>query len=380
MAWRPIPGSSIVIRGGYGIYRNTGVYQSIATLLAQQPPLSKTFSVAGTPDEPLTLADGFVEAPDSALNTFAVDPDFRVGYSHTWQISAQRDLPASLTIVATYLGTKGSRLIQEFLPNTYPVGGVDPCPACPSGFVYLTSGGTSLRNAGQIQLRRRLRNGFTSTLEYTLAKATDNAAAYGGAALGGTSIAQNWLDLEAERGPSSFDQRHLVTARVQYTTGAGVTGGTLVDGLKGRLFKDWTFTAELTTGSGLPLTPVYPTFVPGTGVIGAIRAATTGASVDVVPEGYYLNPAAYAPPAAGEWGSAGRNSVVGPAQFLLDASIARTFRWGDRLNLDWRIDATNVLNRVTYASVNTLVTSPQFGLPDRPNAMRQLRSSLRLRF
>jgi hypothetical protein len=102
--------------------------------------------------------------------------------------------------------------------------------------------------------------------------------------------------------------------------------------------------------------------------------------MDAVPDGYYLNPAAYAPPAAGEWGSAGRNSVVGPAQFSLDASIARTFRWGDRLNLDWRIDATNVLNRVTYASVNTLVTSPQFGLPDRPNTMRQLRSSLRVRF
>src|SRR6202030_3780597 len=43
IAWRPIPGSSLVIRGGYGIYRNAAVYQSIATLLAQQPPGSKTF-------------------------------------------------------------------------------------------------------------------------------------------------------------------------------------------------------------------------------------------------------------------------------------------------------------------------------------------------
>ena len=42
IALRPVAGSSLVIRAGYGIYRNTGVYQPIALLLAQQPPLSKT--------------------------------------------------------------------------------------------------------------------------------------------------------------------------------------------------------------------------------------------------------------------------------------------------------------------------------------------------
>src|SRR5207244_1668217 len=50
VALRPVPGSSLVIRAGYGIYRNTSVYQSIEMLLAQQPPLSdrahgKTLSV-----------------------------------------------------------------------------------------------------------------------------------------------------------------------------------------------------------------------------------------------------------------------------------------------------------------------------------------------
>ena len=47
---------------------------------------------------------------------------------------------------------------------------------------------------------------------------------------GALSIAQNWLDLEAERGPSSFDQRHLLSVQAQYTTGVGVTGGTLPTG------------------------------------------------------------------------------------------------------------------------------------------------------
>src|SRR5262249_26143779 len=155
ISWRPVPGSSLLVRAGYGIYRNTNVYQPIATQLAQQPPLSNTFSADTSATTPLTLANGFIAGTSATRNTFAVDPDFRVGYAHNWTASMQRDLPMSLTTTISYLGTKGSHLIQEFLPNTYPVGAVNPCPACPTGFIYLTSGGSSSRHAGTFQLRRR---------------------------------------------------------------------------------------------------------------------------------------------------------------------------------------------------------------------------------
>ena len=104
------------------------------------------------------------------------------------------------------------------------------------------------------------------------------------------------------------------------------------------------------------------------------------ANVRAIPAGHYLNPAAYTTPAAGQWGDAGRNSIEGPGQFSLSAGIARTFAFGERLNLDWRLDASNVLNTVTYASVNTLVGSPQFGLPTLANPLRKIQSTLRLRF
>jgi len=60
--------------------------------------------------------------------------------------------------------------------------------------------------------------------------------------------------------------------------------------------------------------------------------------------------------------------------------VSRTFRVGNRLSFDWRIDATNVLNRVTYTGVVTSITSQQFGFPNRANDMRRLRSSIRVRF
>jgi hypothetical protein len=397
VAWRPIAGSSLVVRGGYGIYRNTGIYQSLSLLLAQQPPFSTTFSLASTAARQLTLADGFAKAAASAANTFAIDPDFRVGSAHNWQLSAQRDLPGSLTVVGTYRGTHGAHLMQEFLPNTYPSGTNRACIECSSGFVYLTSNGSSRRHAGQVQLRRRLRNGLMASVDYTLATATDNASAFvpvgnplesgasatstTGASTGvaGAVIAQDWLDLDAERSRSSFDQRHSLSVQVQYTTGMGVTGGALLDGVRGRLFKGWTVTGQATWGSGLPLTPIVLAPVSGTGVTGTIRASLTGASVTPAP-GYYFNPAAYAAPAPGEWGSAGRNSVNGPSQFALNAGLGRSFLWGERVTLDWRLDATNALNTVVYSGVDTNVGSPQFGQPNRANPMRKLQTSLRMRF
>jgi hypothetical protein len=380
VAWRPLAASSLLVRGGYGLYRQTDVYLPIATWLAEQPPFATVASLESTAEQPLTLADGFAAAPGKLPNTLAVDPHLRAPYTEDWQLSVQRDLPASLSVSATYLGTRGHHLLQESLPNTVPPGAANPCPTCPVGFVYVSSNGSSSRHALQLQVRRRLRSGFTATVQYTLAKATDDATAIAGVSAMGTSIAQDWRDLDAERAPSPFDQRHLVTASFEYTTGVGSAGGGLLTGWRGALVKGWVFAGRLMAGSGLPITPLYLTSVPGTGITGTIRASVVGTGAGFVPSGYFLDPTHYAPPAAGEWGTAGRNSARGPAQFSFDASVGRSFTVGDRRTIDWRLDATNVLNRVTYADVNALVGSPQFGLPDRANAMRTLRMTLRWSF
>ena len=379
LAWRPFPASSMIVRAGYGIYYNTSVYQSIALQMAQQSPLSRSLSVQNTAANPLTLANGFNVSPNITTDSFAIDPNFRVGYSQNWQVSVQRDLPGSLVATATYLGIKGTRGMQEFLPNTYPTGAASPCAACPSGFIYLTSNGNSTRESGQLQLRRRLHSGLTASLQYTYSKSIDDSA-LGGRNQGAYVIAQNWLDLSAERGLSTFDQRHLLNLQIQYSTGTGLGGGTLLSGWRGALYKQWTVTSQISAGSGLPLTPVYLAAVNGTGITGSIRPDYTGAALYSAPSGLFLNPAAYAVPAPGQWGDAGRDSITGPSQFSLNASLGRTFRISDRFNLDLRVDSTNALNHVVYSSWNTTVTSAQFGLPTSANAMRSLQTTLRLRF
>jgi hypothetical protein len=380
LAWRPVLGSSLVLRASYGLYRNLGVYQPLGLLLAQQPPFTKTFSVQTSAAAPLTLANPFPPSIPSA-NTFGIDPGFKPGSVHSWTASVQRDFPASLTVIAAYFGDKGVNLMQAFLPNTYPAGSTNPCASCPAGFVFVTSSGSSIRNAGQFTLRRRLYAGFTATAQYTLAKAMDDAATFSNAVVRPQSlaIAQDWLNLDAERAPSSFDQRHLVTFELQYTTGVGVAGGTLVDGLWGTLYKDWTFTSQMRTGSGLPLTPVAFSVVSGSGVVG-VRPSLTGVPVSPTESGFYANPLAFTPPAPGTWGNAGRNSIRGPKQFSLDATLARVFRLRGRLNLEFRIAATNVLNRVTYSSINTIISSPQFGQAIAANQMRRIQMRFGFKF
>ncbi len=193
-------------------------------------------------------------------------------------------------------------------------------------------------------------------------------------------VAQNWLNLSGERGLSTFDQRHLLSLQAQYTTGMGLGGGTLLSGWRGALLKEWTFATQITAGSGLPLNPVYLAAVPGTGVTGTIRPNYTGAPLYAAPSGFSLNPAAYTAPAPGQWGNAGRNSITGPVQFTLNASLGRTFRLNDRLNLDLRVDSTNALNHVTYTSWNTTINNAQFGLPTAANAMRSMQIMMRVRF
>jgi hypothetical protein len=152
-----------------------------------------------------------------------------------------------------------------------------------------------------------------------------------------------------------------------------------MDGMKGTILAGWTIAANLTTGSGLPFTPIFLAPVAGTGIVGSLRPSLTGAST-APPPGFYLNPAAYTAPALGEFGDAPRNSVTGPAQFSLDLSVARTFQMTPRLTLDWRIDATNVLNRETFTGVNAVFGGPQFGLASQVNSPRKIVSTLRVRF
>jgi hypothetical protein len=378
-AWRPGTKRSMVVRGGYGVYYNTSVYNIIAGNMAQQPPFAQVLSVSSSRTNLLGLENGFLLASSQgATGTYAIDPNYRVGYAQTWMMSLQSELPLGMFGTIGYLGTKGTRLDQQFIPNSVAPGA--PESALPHGFIYETSNGNSIYHAAQFQLNRRFRSGFSAHSSYQFSKSIDNAGT-GGRGQGGTPVAQNWLDLSAERGLSSFDARHNLSVQFQYSTGMGRSGGTLLKGWKGALLKDWTVSGTTSIRSGSPFTATAGgnrSQVGGTAVSNTVRANATGLPVEV--SGMLFNTAAFAGPLAGQWGNAGRNTIPGPTTFYLDASLGRVIRLGERRSVDLQLQGQNILNHVTITRWGTVVGSNNYGLATGAAPMRRLTANLRFRF
>lgn len=378
-AWRPQANRSTVVRGGYGVYYNTSVYNVIASNMAQQPPFAQVVNASTSAADPLTFSRGFLlPANPLASSTYAIDPYYRIGYAQTWTVSVQHDLPFSMFGSAGYLGTKGTRLDQQFLPNTAPPG--EPPLALPRGFIYEMSNGNSIYHAAQFQLNRRFRSGLGANLSYQFSKSIDNAGT-GGRGQGGTPVAQNWLDYSAERGLSSFDSRHNLSLAAQYSTAMGRPGGTLVSGWKGALLKDWTVSSMLTLRSGNPFTAGVggsQSQVRGTAVGNTVRADATGLPIDA--PGMLFNTAAFSLPPPGEWGTAGRNTIPGPTVLFLSGGIGRVFRLGERRSVNVQLQSQNVLNRVVITNWGTIVGANNFGLATAAAPMRTLTLNLRFRF
>jgi len=79
--------------------------------------------------------------------------------------------------------------MQEFLPNTYPAGAVNPCPSCP--WASLISPQMAIPPSRSVTAAPTAANGFTASLQYTYAKSIDDSA-LSGRNQGGQLIAQNW--------------------------------------------------------------------------------------------------------------------------------------------------------------------------------------------
>jgi hypothetical protein len=379
IAWRPFSKDSTVVRAGYGVYYNTSIYNLIAANMAQQPPFAQVLSTSSALGNFLDIRDSFLLASaQSSMSTYAIDPDYRVGYVQTWMITIQHDLPFHMFGSVGYLGTKGTRLDQQFIPNSVPPGAVES--VFPHGFIYETSNGNSIYHAAQFQLNRRFRAGFMARASYQFAKSIDNAGT-GGRGQGGTPVAQNWLDLSAERGLSSFDVRHDLSVVLQYSTGMGVSGGTLLRGWKGALWKDWTISSSISLRSGNPFTAIVGgsrSQVGGIAVANTLRADATGLPVRA--PGMLFNTAAFAIPLPGHWGNAGRNTIPGPTTFFLNGAFGRVFRFGERRSVDLQLQAQNLLNHVTITSWGTVLGANNYGLATDAAGMRKLTMNLRVRF
>jgi len=404
-AWKPF--SKTVIRGGYGINYNTGAYQGIVQQLAFQPPFSTTQTKIQSVAGDLTLQNGFPASSTSGVtNDYAVNPNYRLGYVQIRNLDIQRQIRPTLLLNIDYTGTKGTDLDILEAPNRTATGILIPNA---QAFTYESSVGDSEANAGSVRLRKRLSEGFSIGGIYTFSKSLDDASSIGAgatsgaaraglgaggtAAGGGTgasssgaaSVAQNALDLSAERGLSSFNQTHRFTADYLWELPFGhdkrrLTGNTPLRAI----FGDWQWSGDWTIASGLPFTPHV------LGSAAEINRGTNGTErPDVVPGqsislpnpsiGKWFNTAAFSLP-AGPYGDARRNSIIGPGTLLFDMAFTKVVPLNESRVLEFRAQATNIFNNPNYTSIDTVFNSPTFGRVTAVGAMRQITITARFRF
>jgi hypothetical protein len=379
VAWRVKTGT--VVRAGYGINYNASVYQTIAQQLAGQPPFAVTGTVTtASAASPLFLQTALQSAaPGVVTNTYAVDPNYRLPFVQMWNLDLQRDLSRTVQFGIGYTGTKGTNLDLLRAPNRTPTGlaiaGVQP-------FIWESSQADSFMNSMTVRLRKRLTNGLAVGGTYTLSKSIDDASSIAG---NGGTVAQNDRDLAAERALSNFDQRHRFSTDFTYELPFGASKRWFTDGLSAALFGNWIFNGTLQLASGTPLTPRVIGNVSDVarGVNGTLRANYNGQPITISDPAVaeFFNIAAFSPPAPGTFGNAGRNIIIGPGTSTMNLGLTRniTFTQANR-GLSIQILASNLLNDVQFASVDTNVSSPTFGQVTGVRPMRRIQVLTRFRF
>lgn len=383
-AWRSW--DKMVVNAGYGVNLNTGGYANMATQLAYQEPFVTNATNIATPALPLSLTNGFpTPAPGAVVNTYSVDPNYRLGYVQSWLFDVQRQVGRNYVVNVVYNGTKGTDLDQLRAPNRTPTGLLFPNVV---PFYYETSGGSSIFHSGSLLVSRRLSHGVSFRSTYTYSKSIDDASsiAGGGGASSGASggVAQNDLDLDAERALSSFDMRHNFSTNFEWQLPYGLNHrwGDQPD-WQSSLLGDWQWSGTLTLHSGQPFSPaIANSALQGLwGVNATLRPNLTGAPITLANPTYlqFFNPAAFAQQSSG-YGDAGRDIIIGPGAINLNFSLAKTFRIGDFQSLDLRFDGTNALNHPNWQGVVTQINSPLFGQVAGIGAMRKISFVARYRF
>ena len=395
MAWRPPikslqAGHSTVVRTGYSMFYNESIYTQLLSELANQPPWSTSELRIASAADVLTLENGFpatVAGRNTVQNTYAVNPNYQVGYAQIWNLSVETNVANNTALVATYTGTKGTHLDLLYAPNrAAPASLSTTGPVANAGdFIYDTSGANSIYNSLQVRVQKRLSHGIMINGTYTFAKSIDDASSIGG---GTPIVVQDANNLGAEYGLSSFDIRHQARINYLYEVPLGEGHRFAQKGLPAALFGNWRFSGNIGAQTGTPYTAeVMGTSAANVGGGGIFATRADQICNPSLPVGDrapldFFNTACFVVPPAGQLGNAGRNTITGPGMFIWNAQFAKTIPFGKdrqhRLDLRWEI--TNVTNTPDLTGLSTLVNSTTFGEVVGASAMRAMNVVTRFTF
>jgi hypothetical protein len=263
---------------------------------------------------------------------------------------------------------------------------------------YIGNFSSSSYNSLIITLRKKISHNLQFDFDYTFAHSIDNVSDINNDFVFFTNTGQGLVcdlrNLRLCRGNSDFDARHTVSANYVYTLPIGrgqrFLGGSskLLDALVG----GWGTSGIVTWHSGFPLDTATNTFP--INFTQSAPAVFVGTQADIsrkvtVSNGsvqYFASQAnalgAFTYPFGGGTGT--RNPIRGPNYSNVDMSIFKSFAmpWSESQRLQFRTDAFNVFNNVSWGNPATAFNVPStFGLiSSQANSPRVLQVALRYEF
>ncbi len=329
------------------------------------------------------LTSGVVTPPNNVV-LGVVNPNAKRGYIQSYNFTVERDFFGFVTSVG-YVGSRGTRL-----PGTVNINAVAPradrAITNNDRPLAIRFGRTSdvflsdfmLSNAYhslQARVDRRFKRlGGRLTVAYTLSRSTDYTSAF--------SVDDDF-NFDANRGPSDFDRKHNLVVSHVVRLPFGRKGMFFKDGIGAAIFGGFTLSGVFTARSGSPI-DITGSNAALTTTIGSANRPNLVGEVRYLgglgPGQLYFDTSAFANPAPGTFGNVGRNSLRGPNFFNYNATLARTFSFGERFKLQAQMTAFNVTNTPHFRNPSGTFTSGNFGVSTSTFGERQIRFGLKFSF
>lgn len=356
LAWRPFGGTKTVVRGGFGVFYGVDDVCN-CDFYSIMPPNFQNQTFTAELANPISLSNPFpVDRTRTALALTGLPRDYRTYYYSNWSFGVQREIGGNMVVETVYEGKKGtglyvSRNVNQAAPGAGSLVSRRPYPQW-ENINYLESVGNSIYHAGMIKAEKRFSQGLSFLSSYTFGKMIDD-----------TASPQIQNNRRLERALSDFHNTHRFTASsvFELPVGAGRRFLSSVSGAGGKLLSGWEVSSILIARSGQPLTPSVTTDRSGTGnfrdrpnVVGDWRISAPTVQ-------RWFNTAAFALPALGTFGNAGRNSLIGPGMWNFDFSLIKNTKLDESRSVQFRAEFFNAFNHPTFVQPNAQANSTSFG-------------------
>jgi hypothetical protein len=393
IAWDLTGNARTAIRAGFGTHYDLN--DTLGTVLDAIAPYNGILTFTNVPflpllpiipDAPVPHACGVgIPKPCTLYSPGGIDQNAKTPTVEEWNLTVEQGITADMSLRVSYVGSHGYHILTAADPNsivpqtcvdaagctsggvgtargTVGAGGLYiPVEGLPNPFLaaaaasnWLGSFGLSSYNALNVAFTRRSSSGLQFKANYTWAKAEDIAAGY--AADGGAGGPQSfWLSKQTGFGVSGYNQKDQFVFSGGYELPFG-KNKPIFDGATGaweKVVSGWQVNSIFTSLSGFPFGPLTGSNRSGDGNTGNPdrpdwNPAFTGPVIERTP-GQWFNPNAFSLETAGTFGNVGKNVLVGPGFRDLDVSLNKSTSIGDRINLQFRSEAFNVLNRANFA-------------------------------